>query len=837
MIGIVIVSHSAGLAEGVLELAREMAGAEVKLAAAGGLDLPGQPLGTDPMRVLQAIEAVYSDDGVLVLMDLGSALLSTEMALEMLAPEQRAHVSLCDAPLVEGAVSAAVQARLGASMAQVMAEARGALAAKAEHLGPGPQAAVEPPSTLDAGAATLELTMSNRLGLHARPAARLVRTVGGFPGTRVTVRNLTTGRGPVEARSINGVATLGAAFGHRIELRAEGPRASEVLAALQALAEASFGDPETQAGEPSPGPAAPGPELPPGAIAGRPGASGIGLGPARHFQPRKPVIPRHACADPEREWAALGQAIEVTRAQIQRTLEQVARRSGAQASAIFEAHLLFLEDAELLEPARRLIFEDRLNGAMAWDRAIETMAGSYRSLGDETLRARAMDVLDVGDQVILNLLGQGRQAPVMAGAGILVAPDLSPAETAGLDPSKVLGICTALGGPTSHSAILARTFGIPALVGLGEGILDLPEGCCLIVDAENGWLIPDPDEPTRLDYARRAEAMGRDAERLRLDSAAKAVTTDGRSVAIGANVGSLAQALAAVASGAEGVGLLRTEFLYLDRTTAPDEEEQFQAYQGIAAAMGGRPVIIRTLDIGGDKPLPYIDQGYEANPYLGSRALRLCLARPELFKVQLRAILRVAAAHPVKVMFPMVATLGELRAARALVAEARAELEQRGQPVPDRLELGIMVEIPAAALLADVLAPEVDFFSIGTNDLTQYTLAAERGNPAVAALGDALHPAVLQLIQRVAEAAHRHGKWVGVCGELGGDPLAAAILLGLGIDELSMSAPAIPKIKALIRRLDAAGAERLARSVLGLAMAGEVRAAVRTELLAQGLVV
>jgi phosphocarrier protein FPr len=465
------------------------------------------------------------------------------------------------------------------------------------------------------------------------------------------------------------------------------------------------------------------------------------------------------------------------------------------------------------------------------------MAGSYRSLGDETLRARAMDVLDVGDQVILNLLGQGRQAPVMAGAGILVAPDLSPAETAGLDPSKVLGICTALGGPTSHSAILARTFGIPALVGLGEGILDLPEGCCLIVDAENGWLIPDPDEPTRLDYARRAEAMGRDAERLRLDSAAKAVTTDGRSVAIGANVGSLAQALAAVASGAEGVGLLRTEFLYLDRTTAPDEEEQFQAYQGIAAAMGGRPVIIRTLDIGGDKPLPYIDQGHEANPYLGARALRLCLARPELFKVQLRAILRVAAAHPVKVMFPMVATLGELRAARALVAEARAELEQRGEAMPDRLELGIMVEIPAAALLADVLAPEVDFFSIGTNDLTQYTLAAERGNPAVAALGDALHPAVLQLIQRVAEAAHRHGKWVGVCGELGGDPLAAAILLGLGIDELSMSAPAIPKIKALIRRLDAAGAERLARSVLGLAMAGEVRTAVRTELLAQGLVV
>ena len=312
----------------------------------------------------------------------------------------------------------------------------------------------------------------------------------------------------------------------------------------------------------------------------------------------------------------------------------------------------------------------------------------------------------------------------------------------------------------------------------------------------NGWVIPDPDEETRGRYARQAEAMKKEADGALAESAVPAITKDGRRIEVGANIGSLAEARAAVAAGAEGVGLLRTEFLYLGRATAPDEEEQFTAYRGILEAMGGRPVIIRTLDIGGDKPLPYIDLGREANPFLGWRALRMCLAQPEFFKVQLRAILRVAALHPVKVMFPMVATLEEIRSAKVLLAEARAEVVSRGQGVPGHLETGIMVEIPAAAIRADQLAPEVDFFSIGTNDLTQYTMAAERGNARVAALTDAFHPAVLELIRRVVEAAHAHGKWAGICGELGGEPLAVPILVGLGIDELSMSSPAIPARQA-----------------------------------------
>jgi phosphocarrier protein FPr len=822
VIGIVIVSHSATLAAGVLELARGMAGEEAPLAAAGGMALPDQPLGTDPGLVLEAIESVYSEDGVLVLLDLGSAVLSAEMALDMLPPEHKAKVFLCEAPLVEGAVSAAVQARLGSPMAQVLAEARGALVFKAEHLQPEAGAAPQE-APVAAPAETVQLTVKNRLGLHARPAARFVQTAGRFRETRVTVRNLSTGKGPAEARSINALATLGVRQGHLIEVGASGPEAAAALAALEQLAADNFGDVETEVPAAVPPPPAPGPAAG-GGLQGIPASGGIALGRIVHARARAVAVPTHAVTDPGAEWTAFTGALESARRRIAHTRDEVARRSDPQAAAIFEAHLLFLEDAALLEPVRAAVFGEKLNAAAAWDRAIQAMAGEYRAMDEAYLQARAADVLDVGAQVLEALLGGGGGALVLDTPGILVAPDLTPADTARLDPAMVLALCTAQGGPTSHSAILARTFGIPAVVGLGEAILALPEGVEAVVDADRGRVIPEPEAAVRQAYLRQAEERKAEAERARAESARPAVTRDGRRIEIAANVGSVAEARAAVALGAEGVGLLRTEFLYLDRTTPPDEEEQYQAYAAIAEVLAGRPVIIRTLDIGGDKPLPYLPVEPEANPFLGWRAVRLCLARPELFRTQLRAIVRVAARFPVKVMFPMVATLEELRAAKEQLALAIGEAKAAGHPVPERLETGIMVEIPAAAVRAEQLAPEVDFFSIGTNDLTQYTLAAERGNARVAHLADALHPAVLELIGRVAEAAHRHGKWVGICGELGGEPAAAPILLGLGLDELSMSAPSIPKVKQVLRELDARAAQALAREALGLGTAGEVRA-------------
>jgi phosphocarrier protein FPr len=359
---------------------------------------------------------------------------------------------------------------------------------------------------------------------------------------------------------------------------------------------------------------------------------------------------------------------------------------------------------------------------------------------------------------------------------------------------------------------------------VGPDLLSLAEGTPLLIDGSTGQVWPQPEASLAAEYSRRAVAEQAAKAAALAASAAPAVTRDGRRIEVAANIGSVADAQAAVAAGAEGAGLFRTEFLVLDRRAAPDEDEQYGIYRAVAAGLAGRPVIIRTLDAGGDKPLPYLDLGQEANPFLGWRAIRVCLDRPDFFKTQLRAIVRTAVEFPVRVMFPMIATLTEWRAARALLAEAQAEVAARAQAVPARIETGIMIEIPSAAVRAAQFAAEVDFFSIGTNDLTQYVMAAERGNPRVAALADAFHPAVLELIGKVAEAAHAHGKWAGVCGEMAGDPEAVPLLVGLGIDELSMSPPAIPRAKQIIREADYAALRAAAQRALAAESGAEVRA-------------
>jgi phosphocarrier protein FPr len=535
-------------------------------------------------------------------------------------------------------------------------------------------------------------------------------------------------------------------------------------------------------------------------------------------------VPGHPAADPGAEWSRLGRALDQVRAQIRADLAGVADRAGREVADLFEAHLLFLDDPALLEPARRLVLEERCNAAAAWHRASEAMARDYRSLGDAYLRDRAGDILAVAGQVVAQLEGVARPALGLAEPGILVAPDLTPADTARLDPAQVQAICTAAGAPTSHSAILARALGIPAVVGLGPALLAIPEGTTLLVDAEAGRVVPEPADDLRASLLARRAALRAEAAEALAASAAPAVTRDGRRVEIGANLASVAEARAAVAAGAEGVGLLRTEFLFTGRASAPDEEEQYQALCALGEALDGRPMVVRTLDAGGDKELPFLDTARDANPFLGWRAIRIGLDRPELLKAQLRAIARAAARHPLKVMFPMIATVSELRAAKALLAEAMAEAGAAGHPVPGRLETGIMVEVPAAALRASQLALEADFFSIGTNDLTQYTLAAERGNPRVAALADAFHPAVLELVRRVVEAAHARGRWVGLCGELGGDPRAIPLLVGLGIDELSMAAPGIPAAKRLVRGLEYEFLRQAAPRILDRETPEQVRA-------------
>jgi phosphocarrier protein FPr len=807
VVGIVIVSHSEALAEGVVALAREMGGEELALEAAGGLDEPGA-LGTDAGRVQAAIERAMSEDGVLVLMDLGSALMSAEFAMDMLG-DAGGRVMLSEAPLVEGAVAAAVAARGGASLEEVAEEARGALRMKASQLGAQAQDAAQPSGSAapgEAGApappdAEAALPVRNAIGLHARPAARFVEVARSFDAD---VRVAKAGGGePVKATSLTNVVALGARMGDTLLVSASGSQAAEVLDALRALADEGFGDGVAAAGPAPAPPSAPVTEpvaeeaaapAPGDVLTGVPASPGIAIAPGRRLRgPIGPPPDRQAQA-PERERERLDEAIAAAREAIAEDRATVAARAGEGEAAIFDAHAVLLDDDALLEPAHEAIASGA-TAERAWHEAADQVAARYRALDEPLLQERAADVLDVGRRVVQAIVGGGDAAA--STDGIVVAAELTPADAAGLDPALVAGIATAHGAATAHAAILARALGIPAVVGLGAALTAVEDGTTLLLDGEAGTVQVDPPQ----DVLREAQERRERAQARRAAARERAhelgATRDGTRIEVFANLGSAAQAAEAVKLGAEGVGLLRTEFLFLDRPELPDEDEQARTLVEIAGALDGRPLVVRTLDAGADKPLPALPMPPEANPFLGVRGIRLALRRPDVLATQFRAILRAAAEHPVKAMLPMVATLDEIRAARALFDRAR---EQTGIDAP--LELGIMVEVPAAALTAARLAPHVDFFSLGTNDLTQYTMAAERGDERLAGLLAGPQPAVLRLVKETVDAASAHGRWVGVCGELAGDPAAAILLAGLGVTELSMAPALIPEVKAALRSVD-----------------------------------
>jgi multiphosphoryl transfer protein len=824
MVGIVVVSHSFGLAEGVAELARQMGGADVPIETAGGLDLPDHPMGTDAVMVMKAVERAWSPAGVLILMDLGSAVLSAEMAVDLLPEKHRANVLLCEAPLVEGAVAAAVTAKLGAELGAVAAEARGGLAGKLAHL--GVEGLGEASGSVNiAEGSSIRLVVGNEHGLHARPAARLVQVASSYDA-RVSVRNLTAGRGPADAHSLNAVATLGVRKGHEIQVAASGRQAAQVLDAVTALAARRFDEAPPAVGDRAA--AVPAVDAADGILRGFPVSPGAAVGPARHLRVAPMAVPRREAGSAEDEHAALERAIAAAAGDIGAQRETVARRAGDAEAAIFDAHLLFLRDDELLGPASAAI-EGGVTAEDAWTAAIERLSAAWEGLDDEYLRARAADVRSVGLQVLAHLLGTPLAPPRPDAPGVLLAGDLSPAETAGLDPGVVLGIATAAGGPTSHTAVLARSLGIPAVVGMGAGLLSIEEGTSVAIDGASGEITLEPSEEFATQLRAKERRRRVDAEEARREAADPAVTADGVTVEVGANVGAPGEIAEALANGADGIGLFRTEFLFMGRDRMPDEAEQAAVYEEAAAALRGRPLLLRTLDVGADKPVPFLSQPPEDNPFLGVRGIRLSLATPALLDTQLRAILRTAARHPVRVMFPMVATVRELRDARTALDRARAQIAEAGHPPPRHdLEVGVMVEVPSAALTAAALAPFADFFSIGTNDLTQYALAADRGNGRVANLADALHPAVLRLIRETCEAAEAAKRWVGVCGELAGDAAATSLLLGLGVRELSMPSPAIGLVKRAVR------ATRLedARTLAARALASDDAAAVRSMLAA-----
>ncbi len=539
------------------------------------------------------------------------------------------------------------------------------------------------------------------------------------------------------------------------------------------------------------------------------------------FQIAKQMVPPDLIVH---EMARFEDALTKTRAEILGIRKKVSTQIGSESSDIFNAHLLILEDRTLIEDVISMVKSERVQAEYAFSKVIQRYFEVFSQINDEYLKERVSDIRDVGRRLLANLCGHEKlhldrlDEPV-----ILISHDLSPSDTASLDRSKVLAFVTESGGPTSHTAILGRSLEIPAIVGAAGLLPQVNNGDIVIVDGSHGIIMIAPDEKT-IEQMTQQQAKFIQF-RVELDKLRDlpAETLDGRKISLAANIEFHYEMDSVIAHGAEGIGLYRTEYFYMNRTDLPGEEEQFQAYRQVAEKMRPHGVVIRTLDLGGDKFVSALDVPNEMNPYLGCRAIRFCLTRPDIFKTQLRAILRASAHGNLMVMYPLISTIGELQKANEFLEEARQELKKEGLPFSDTLQVGAMIEIPSAALTSDILAEEVDFFSIGTNDLIQYSLAVDRVNEKIAYLYQPTHPAILKLIRMVIENAHAAGKWVGSCGEMSGDPAIALLLVGMGIDEISASPISLPKIKKAVRSIRYEDAKKIAEKVFQFKTAEDIR--------------
>jgi len=656
-------------------------------------------------------------------------------------------------------------------------------------------------------------------GLHARPAALLAQRAKSYAAQTSLIAHGRT----ANARSVVAIMALGVRHGDELSIKAYGADAAEAVASLvagiqEALRMESAADRGAASRDAVAAPSiasTPGP-VSADVLSGVTAVAGFAVGRATRIERREITVTENG-KSPERERADLDQA----RTHVRTRLARVAETGGATRRDIIAAHLEFLDDPQLNEAAHELIAGGRSAG-FAWRTAIRRGVAALQALDDSRLRERVDDLLDVESHVLLALAGEAQPLLIpLPERAVLVADDLLPSELTALDRQRLVAICLSGGGATSHVAILAAAMEIPMLVGLGAGIHRIANGATVIVDADGGTLHTAP-VASAVEQARLlvdSRLVQRANERAAAQTECRAL--DGTRIEVFANLGSLTDAAAAVANGAEGCGLLRTEFLFIDRESAPDEAEQLAAYQSIAAALAPRPLILRLMDVGGDKPLRYLPLPAEQNPALGLRGVRTALARPDLLRTQLRAALRVEPVGSVRLLIPMITDLAEILAIRGVIVELAAALGIHG-----RIELGAMIETPAAALMASTLIREVDFLSIGSNDLTQYTLAMDRGHPELAARTDALHPAVLKLIAATASAGVAAGKLVAVCGGVAADRFAVPILLGLGVRELSVVPAAVPALKRQIRMLKISGCRELATRCLDLESPGEVRALV-----------
>lgn len=554
-------------------------------------------------------------------------------------------------------------------------------------------------------------------------------------------------------------------------------------------------------------------------------AGGISIGPAYMLGKEEFVVLREAInwTDIPTQIQLFEEALIKTRREIIELQKRISLDMGQQEAQIFDAHLLVLEDRMLIEEVISRLKKEQLNVAYIFSDVLKKYIGVFLKIEDEYLKERAADINDVGKRILRNLLGNEKKGLADIGSrAIIVAHDISPSDTAAMYTKNVAAFVTDIGGKTSHTAIMAKSLEIPAVVGLETVTAKVNPGDILIVDGSMGIVIINPDEEALRNYQQKLEKLKGIADKFLLVKDLSAVTTDGRTILINANIELPDEVPSVKLHGGQGIGLYRTEFFYMNRKDSPSEEEHYQAYKYVAEEMNPHSVVIRTLDIGGDKFLSQFKIPHEMQPFLGWRAIRFCLARPDIFKLQLRAILRASVHGNLKLMYPMISGVEELRQANQLLDEAKQELRQNGLKFNDKIEVGVMVEVPSAAMTADILAKEADFFSIGTNDLIQYSLAVDRSNEKVAYLYDPAHPAVLRLVKRIIDAAHQAKIKVAMCGEMAGEPSLALILLGLGLDEFSLPPQVIPELKYVIRAIGFKAAQEIAQQALQLSTGIEV---------------
>ncbi len=825
MVGLVLVSHSRPLAEAVADLARRAVNSDLPLTFSGGVGEYRVELGTDAIEIREAISTVYSEDGVLVLMDMGSAILSAETAKELLSPEQQEKVRLTSAPLVEGGIAAAVQAELGASIDDVAKAALQSLLPKQDQVqdvSPVIDAVREtaPPTVNE----TLDVTIQNTHGLHLRPAATLIKALSRFPG-EVFIENRTANRGPVLARSLVDVTRLQIRQGDSVRFSISTPDPKPVIDSIQSLVESRFGE-FAQPVRPS--------ELGDARDTSQPfGVSpGIAIGRPLLLETVVPSVPAYtveSAPDVAREIAGLRAAIATAIEEFDRRINRLRPSLNADHLDVFDAQRMIFADPTILNEVQAKIQEQHLNAATAWHAALSRYAADQEKAEDPYLRARAADFREVDRTVLNHLMGEkwgsGLAEQAFAEPTLLVCEELTPTLAEELHRLSIAGVIQLGGGATSHGAILARALGLPAIGGARKNLDRLRTAQRVAISGSEGLLWIDPPADMLADLGHRQQLERSELQRALQESQERAITKDGHLVEVGGNAGSANDVQSARTNGAEFIGLFRSEFLFQNFDAEPDEDQQLAAYRDALVPSGGLlPVTVRVLDIGGDKPLKFLSQPKEANPFLGVRGIRLLMANPRFFRVHLRAILRLADSFPVRLLIPMITDVSEILATKRLLGEIAAELTNANLPHKWPIPIGAMIETPSAALLIDQLLPHLDFVSIGTNDLTQYVLCAERGSASLSAFSDSLHPAVLRICEQVIQGAQKRGVKVSICGEIASDPEALPIWLGLGLREFSVTAAAIPAVKSLIRKLDASRiTARLAAERLSFAGPVEVR--------------